>query len=395
MKTVCNKNLDVFDFKDESPPVALRITSKLDKTRTAAIDKYAFLATAAAGEDISPKELKYVPSIAIDAINITHMATTLIEEEEHCPVMVSDSHDSFTVTEQPQPQPQSTPQLRTELSESEVNVAATSASPSHKKLKSAIQDLFPSLPEFVCSDNNLSSKSRSNEAIEVNQDENGSLCERSSSSSDVDDDDDDDVIAGPSSDNCIMEYEMDTEDVTAVVFYPDYMVYSDSYYTDSVISFTSSSIKMEGSTSDGDDRMFKCKWGIEDILHIRSYWHEQVELAMVMINVLTKDTINENVECTSGIELKFAVIGSEWYERLEAIASLNATYKDLWTSMLESENNILGEPLSKYLPNFSRPNEEVVYPKGDVDAVSISKRDFDLLQPDTFVNDTIIDFYIN
>lgn len=44
--------------------------------------------------------------------------------------------------------------------------------------------------------------------------------------------------------------------------------------------------------------------------------------------------------------------------------------------------------------SFVRPFEEVVYPKGDADAVSISKRDFDLLQPDTFVNDTIIDFYV-
>lgn len=43
---------------------------------------------------------------------------------------------------------------------------------------------------------------------------------------------------------------------------------------------------------------------------------------------------------------------------------------------------------------FDRPFEEVIYPKGDPDAVSISKRDVDLLLPDTFVNDTIIDFYI-
>ncbi|KAI3522391.1 hypothetical protein L1887_00129 [Cichorium endivia] len=41
--------------------------------------------------------------------------------------------------------------------------------------------------------------------------------------------------------------------------------------------------------------------------------------------------------------------------------------------MLESEDNVLGETFSKYLPNFSWPNEEVVYPKGDVDAVSIIK----------------------
>ncbi|XVE60599.1 hypothetical protein DITRI_Ditri05aG0141200 [Diplodiscus trichospermus] len=47
-----------------------------------------------------------------------------------------------------------------------------------------------------------------------------------------------------------------------------------------------------------------------------------------------------------------------------------------------------------YFPNFDEPFEEVIYPKGDFDAVSISKRDVDLLQPETFINDTIIDFYI-
>ncbi|GMY06892.1 probable ubiquitin-like-specific protease 2B isoform X9 [Fagus crenata] len=48
----------------------------------------------------------------------------------------------------------------------------------------------------------------------------------------------------------------------------------------------------------------------------------------------------------------------------------------------------------RYFPNFDEPFEEVIYPIGDSDAVSISKRDVDLLQPDTFINDTIIDFYI-
>lgn len=44
--------------------------------------------------------------------------------------------------------------------------------------------------------------------------------------------------------------------------------------------------------------------------------------------------------------------------------------------------------------SFSEPFEEIVYPKGDPDAVSISQRDIELLQPETFINDTIIDFYI-
>ena len=42
----------------------------------------------------------------------------------------------------------------------------------------------------------------------------------------------------------------------------------------------------------------------------------------------------------------------------------------------------------------NEPFQEVVYPEGDPDAVTISKRDVELLQPETFINDTIIDFYI-
>ncbi|KAL3592239.1 hypothetical protein D5086_010879 [Populus alba] len=48
----------------------------------------------------------------------------------------------------------------------------------------------------------------------------------------------------------------------------------------------------------------------------------------------------------------------------------------------------------RYFPSFDSEFEDVIYPKEDSDAVSISKRDVDLLQPETFINDTIIDFYI-
>lgn len=86
---------------------------------------------------------------------------------------------------------------------------------------------------------------------------------------------------------------------------------------------------MEGSTADGDDQTFKCRWEIEDIVHIRSHWYDlvsplfqyymycfavlivrlqiaattldSVQLEMAKIHVLTKDTIEiETVECTSG-----------------------------------------------------------------------------------------------
>jgi len=46
------------------------------------------------------------------------------------------------------------------------------------------------------------------------------------------------------------------------------------------------------------------------------------------------------------------------------------------------------------LCSFDEAFDEVIYPKGEPDAVSISKRDVELLQPQAFINDTIIDFYI-
>ncbi|PQP96062.1 putative ubiquitin-like-specific protease 2B isoform X1 [Prunus yedoensis var. nudiflora] len=62
----------------------------------------------------------------------------------------------------------------------------------------------------------------------------------------------------------------------------------------------------------------------------------------------------------------------------EAISSLDARYGDVW--ILDFD--------------FSKPFKDVIYPQGDPDAVCISKRDLQLLQPATFINDTIVDFYI-
>jgi len=44
--------------------------------------------------------------------------------------------------------------------------------------------------------------------------------------------------------------------------------------------------------------------------------------------------------------------------------------------------------------SFDEAIEEVTYPEGDPDVVTIKKRDIELLEPGKFVNDNIIDFYI-
>lgn len=65
----------------------------------------------------------------------------------------------------------------------------------------------------------------------------------------------------------------------------------------------------------------------------------------------------------------------------------------LITSHFSFENLLLIH-LTNLLYSFDEHFEEVIYPKGDPDAISISKKDVELLQPETFINDTIIDFYI-
>lgn len=102
---------------------------------------------AASGKSISAEEINYVPSLDIGVINMNHMAATLVENSSA--EMMGDPDYPFTVKQHPQ----SSPERKADLSESEVNIAATSASPSNNNLKSAIVDLLPGLHEPVCSMN--------------------------------------------------------------------------------------------------------------------------------------------------------------------------------------------------------------------------------------------------
>ncbi|XP_076922302.1 putative ubiquitin-like-specific protease 2B, partial [Bidens hawaiensis] len=341
-----NKNLDVFDFKPDDDVTTPNPTTPLIHNFT----------LAATGKSIPADESNYVPSLDIDTINMNYITTTLVQSPSA--EMMADSNDALTVVKQ---QPQSTTEPRTDESESEDNVAATSASSRNIYLKSAILDLSSSYHE-------------------PSAHKNGSMCERSSSSDVAEDDG---GVAGPSSDHCIDWWDMDSEDMTTVALFPDYVIYRGSYYT--------------------DEKGFKCKWGYNlKTFHVlrRLIWLN--ELDWCINDLIYEICLAYSFIHCSGTELKFSIVDSSWYERLEAILSLNIMYKALWTSMLESDNVffyrnlkvIFGSYFGLNAFSFVRPFEEVVYPKGDADAVSISKRDFDLLQPDTFVNDTIIDFYI-
>ncbi|KAG5226593.1 ubiquitin-specific protease 2B [Salix suchowensis] len=199
-------------------------------------------------------------------------------------------------------------------------------------------------------------------------------------------------------------HQIDYTNNTVAVF-PDYILCGNIYGTEACLTFSGSSIRMKGSTVNGVKGIFNAEWNLDDIISIESEWCEMVTTAMVYLCLKSKVSEGARIgnDASDVDKLKFSVYDPHWHEGEEAIKSLDVRYKDIWNftseSDLEKDRNVSsghnGMFTSKpYFPVVHETFEEVVYPKGDPDAVSISKRDVDLLRPETFINDTIIDFYI-
>ncbi|KAM1074856.1 hypothetical protein FF1_019804 [Malus domestica] len=207
---------------------------------------------------------------------------------------------------------------------------------------------------------------------------------------------DDDSLGSYKSYHCSGDLEMDNTNMT-VVLYPDYVIYRDSYFSEPRLTFSPSCFKVSGSTSECPGT-FSSEWEVDDLIDVECQWFQKVEFVMIKLRVVAKDaTEDDSAPNTSGIEeLKIAIVEPNWIKQQERIMSLNAKYINSWVfhdmHTETDEEDSLGQ--RHHFPNFDEPFEDVVYPKGDSDAVSISKRDVDLLQPETFINDTIIDFYI-
>ncbi|XP_040957807.1 probable ubiquitin-like-specific protease 2B isoform X3 [Gossypium hirsutum] len=196
-------------------------------------------------------------------------------------------------------------------------------------------------------------------------------------------------------------HEIERENVKVVIS-PDFMFYRGMYCTEGQLTFSKTCLKFKGSTVNGTKKKISFVWTVGDIISIDSQWLEGVETAIINLVLLSKKSKragNENEP--SAIELlKFSLCDPCWSEREKAIKSVSVRYKDIWNAISEEneENAFMGQSrrfLSKpFFSDFHEHFEEVIYPKGDPDAISISKRDVALLQPETFINDTIIDFYI-
>ncbi|KAI3934027.1 hypothetical protein MKW92_031107 [Papaver armeniacum] len=202
--------------------------------------------------------------------------------------------------------------------------------------------------------------------------------------------------------------ESDRENINMeVTVSPDLLKYEDKHGKrtcwESLLTFSHSCIKLECTNSYGKRESFSSEWAIFQVFSIESQWFLPVQTALVKICIrpITEKDVEHVNDDPGLLELQFAVFDTCWLEKHERICSLDARYRALWKLVLDNDTwevGFSGESSSSsskhYSPNIDEHFEGVIYPQSDPDAVIITKRDIELLQPMRFLNDTIIDFYI-
>ncbi|KAM1574319.1 hypothetical protein COP1_044188 [Malus domestica] len=394
MKT---SGLEVFDFSEEDDHSESLQGKYFGKLKNPRLDtnpnfKYDFLQNVAQGAKLESKDIGSIPCVDVDSVDQDHCCDNAIS---YSPV--------GTIEES----------LATKIEYMELDAAPQFKCLSHEQHSDSKLDSHGSRspvsePERRGSNAMSSSswKSQLHSALEVSPSSNdpvdvildadeSSSDSPSSPASEIEEDDDSLGTYKPY--HCSGDLEMDNINMT-VVLYPDYVIYRDSYCTEPQLTFSPGCIKISGSTSERPGT-FSFEWEVGDLIDVECQWFQKVEFVMIKLRVVSKNaTEDDGAPSTSGTEeLKIASVEPNWFEQQQRIMSLNAKYINSWVlhdsmGMETDEDDSIGQ--RHHFPNFDEPFEDVVYPKGDSDAVSISKRDVDLLQPETFINDTIIDFYI-
>ncbi|CAH9084628.1 unnamed protein product [Cuscuta epithymum] len=171
----------------------------------------------------------------------------------------------------------------------------------------------------------------------------------------------------------------------SVVVTPDHIIYGSFCSTSCSLEFSSKHIQLNAKCiSETRTRTFK--WMVSDIVCIQSMWCDVMRTASLYLHLKSESQRTSDVEI-----LAITVYNPRWSVTQEAIQSLDISYKAKWrTAGGETKQN----ELAAGNKSPEEPFHEIIYPKGDPDAISISKQDVDLLRPETFINDTIVDFYI-
>ncbi|XP_052734896.1 probable ubiquitin-like-specific protease 2A isoform X4 [Vigna angularis] len=382
------KKFDVFEFNDEDhsiEKVSKRILRKFQnpsKSRSSPVTKYDFLQAFASGSNCRPVSI----DITADHINLDDeqeeevtrcSAEELADQPLEVVIEVVDDDDGRGHDDG--------------YDREKIDTQSLIDTP----LPLSADKEISGCSDFVESD--FDSKNRSLGVASDDDDDDASQMSYSSTSSSNPPEDEvdfgDQLVEHDDSAAFVINVEEKVVDVI-----PDFIQFEDLYSTRSKLTFSCNSLKLEGSTSNGTRETLKIEWPTEDIIKIESCWFENIETALINLLLKSKDYSED------GNRNQNPVYDSFWYKAEEAIKLLDTRYTDIWSTHfnIDVDNSgsisALGQHYffsqNRYFPNFDEAFDEVIYPKGEPDAVSISKRDVELLQPQTFINDTIIDFYI-
>jgi sentrin-specific protease 7 len=211
-----------------------------------------------------------------------------------------------------------------------------------------------------------------------------------------------------------------------VVLSPAFITCDKTLHLEPHFTFSWDGIKIEYMDLDSfeDEKMIALQWEISNIISISCKWAQNVSNSLYFIITIplvsyfsqfnmydagnqvgsALITLLAGPKAETGnagpVRVQFCLDDSQWPRRQQKIWELGPRYQEIWKEIpsddFTSEDWSI-EP-SLFFPRqyFSSTDdfEDIIYPHGDPDAVSISKRDVELLLPETFVNDTIIDFYI-
>ncbi|KAH6793441.1 hypothetical protein C2S52_003918 [Perilla frutescens var. hirtella] len=181
------------------------------------------------------------------------------------------------------------------------------------------------------------------------------------------------------------EYGANSNDCEAVVVVtPYYVKYGEIYYPGSRcrLTFSQRYIRLDGSPLSDKKTTHCVEWSTIDILNIEHRQYDKAEDINLYLRCKDANADGTSISNLGSVELEFVILDDpQWSEKQEEIKSLDLMYKAAWKTIA-----------NEYC--FEESFEEVVYPDGDPDAVFISRTDIELLQPRTFINDTIIDFYM-
>ncbi|XP_062203173.1 probable ubiquitin-like-specific protease 2B [Phragmites australis] len=180
-----------------------------------------------------------------------------------------------------------------------------------------------------------------------------------------------------------------------VMLSPDFIMCDGTSHLEPHFTFSSDGIEIEYFDLDSCE-MIALHWKISNIISIICKWAQSVGSAFVTFLAGSEAEIGNS----GPVRVQFCLDDPQWPRKQQKIWHLAARYQEIWKDVPSDDiasDNWSIEP-SCFFPRqyflSTEDFEDVIYPKGDPDAVSISKRDAELLLPETFVNDTIIDFYV-